>query len=343
MKRFVKHQLGFTLVELLVVIAIIGILVALLLPAVQAAREAARRTQCNNNLKQLILGFHNYHDSYKKYPTGLVVMGTYHYADNCPEGTCGTWTWGSFVLPFCEQKPLYDVLLTQINPPDATMRVPNLLLEAQKPISFFRCPSDTAPPLNDLQRVPVAGGADADCDNASCLPVATSNYVGSNDSWNLNRESFGSGHFNGFIGKGGQSRRPMLFRDQSEISDGTSNVFALGERAWKLKTTRLQAATAIIANGDTGDSTHQGQVYAMAAGRWPLNCTNAANTDGTQQINRCARGFSSPHSGGAQFAMVDGSVHFISQTIDHNFSDQTINSTYERLIAVDDGQSVGTF
>src|SRR5688500_10904954 len=85
----------FTLVELLVVIAIIGVLVALLLPAVQAARESARRTQCSNNLKQLGIAMHNYHDTYQKFPFGWSDRGA---------------GWSTMTLPYIEQKPLFDTL-----------------------------------------------------------------------------------------------------------------------------------------------------------------------------------------------------------------------------------------
>ena len=97
MKRDPK---GFTLVELLVVIAIIGILVALLLPAIQSAREAARRSQCTNNLKNLALGLHNFHGTYKKFPPGL-EWGTWQVP---------VWGWSYHVLPYIEEKPLQDLL-----------------------------------------------------------------------------------------------------------------------------------------------------------------------------------------------------------------------------------------
>ena len=104
---FRKKRSGFTLVELLVVIAIIGILVALLLPAVQAAREAARRMSCGNNLKQIGLALHNYHDTYKTMPPAIVY--TRPPAQNARNGR-PYWGWGALVLPYVEQTPLHDAL-----------------------------------------------------------------------------------------------------------------------------------------------------------------------------------------------------------------------------------------
>ena len=128
---------GLTLVELLVVIAIIGILIALLLPAVQAAREAARRSQCTNNIKQLTLGVHNYHDTYKVFPYSYVGVGGHE------------WGLGCFLLPFIEQVPLHD----ELNP-DAGVSIPSvtakpILGEALPP---YTCPSCPGPEANSFYK-----------------------------------------------------------------------------------------------------------------------------------------------------------------------------------------------
>ena len=99
---------GFTLIELLVVIAIIAVLMALLLPAVQQAREAARRTQCKNNLKQFGLAVHNYHDTHNRFPSA--AFWTDANRDGTPDSDCGHWAWGVMIMPFLEQGNLYQQL-----------------------------------------------------------------------------------------------------------------------------------------------------------------------------------------------------------------------------------------
>lgn len=322
---------GFTLVELLVVIAIIGILIALLLPAVQAAREAARRSQCTNNLKQIMLAFHIYHDIHKRFGPGLVKMGNWFAANNCPEGQCGTWSWGAFILPYLEQTSLYQQLNPTMIPPDAAIQPDTVYNIVRRPLPVFRCPSDTGPDTNTARKIPRIGFyGNADC-TTGCADVFLANYVGSNNSYDLNREYTGTDQFNGFMGYGQTGDRPPRCTPLGAISDGSSNTFAIGERAWRIGVRDLRAAVPIMANGDTGNHSLQGQVYAMACGRWPLNCTFD---------QACDRGFSSMHAGGANFAMVDGSVRFISETIDHNPATSAVDSTYERLIAIADGQAV---
>ena len=336
---------GFTLIELLVVIAIIAILIALLLPAVQQAREAARRTQCKNNLHQIGLALHNYHDIYKMFPPGQT--GADKWGDSCPEGACANWNWAAHILPQIDQAPLFNAI-NITRPLDEAVNTPAVLAQMRNPLEAFRCPSDVGPGTNSQHRVPSNNPAsNADCTNPGCQEVATSNYVGANHSWQLNRGDnlFFPGQtsgpreqFNGTFGRsqrlgsrtapGGRLKQIAI----EDMLDGTSNVACVGERAWQLNNVTLRAAVVFGHNGDTPNHNRQGLVYGMAGGFWKLNDTCAD----------CGRGFSSVHEGGAHFLFADGSAKFISENIDHN-TDQTVNSVYERIIAINDKQPVGEF
>ena len=136
-----RRQLGFTLVELLVVIAIIGILIALLLPAVQAAREASRRSSCSNNLKQLALGLQNYHDVNKTFPVGHEWMGDLDGDATNDSGGTG-FGWAYFILPYIEQQGRFEEFNGKLWIAD-----PVNLPAAQRPLNVFNCPSDVKPPL----------------------------------------------------------------------------------------------------------------------------------------------------------------------------------------------------
>src|SRR5262245_59054953 len=153
-----RHKGGFTLVELLVVIAIIGVLVALLLPAVQAAREAARRSTCSNNLKQLAIGCHNYHDIAGKFPLNYATTpGNAHWNDP-PNTLHRSTSWMVQVLPFIEQKPLYDMFDfnwdVRLDPRNGTVvnnpNNPSNAFAARTVIPTYLCPSDG---LNNFGRL----------------------------------------------------------------------------------------------------------------------------------------------------------------------------------------------
>jgi len=144
MKKAMKR--GFTLIELLVVIAIIAILIALLLPAVQQARESARRTQCKNNLKQVGIALHSYHDTHQTFPPGYVARGS------------GSWGWQTMLLPFFDQAPLYNRLTF-------TAAIANGNADIQTNLTALRCPSDT-------------GANSVTGPNGITGPYARSNYVG---------------------------------------------------------------------------------------------------------------------------------------------------------------------
>ena len=146
MRYFVRPRPAFTLVELLVVIAIIGILVGLLLPAVQAAREAARRMQCSNNLKQLGLAFHNYESATKSFPINYATRGKLGFPNNGPGIANSGRSWLQMVLPYIEQTPLYNNIdfTVGLQPKSSAPTTPvgRNRLAAATVIPTFLCPSD---------------------------------------------------------------------------------------------------------------------------------------------------------------------------------------------------------
>lgn len=155
MRRHYRRRVGFTLVELLVVLAVIGILISLLLPAVQSARAAARRAECQNHLRQLCLALHNYHDAHRILPPGSLALGPSF-------RVFSGWGWGAMLLPHIEQTALYDALDFDRH----TAAEPNRPYIRQ-PLPLWRCPADIAP---SEVSVTVSG--------AGAIPVGAGNYCG---------------------------------------------------------------------------------------------------------------------------------------------------------------------
>jgi len=317
-----RGRRGFTLVELLVVIAIIGILVALLLPAVQAAREAARRMQCGNNLKQLGLANHNYHDTFKSLPMAYSVTIQ-------PNMSFNVQSWGSSILPFIEQQPLYD----QYDPrfpacnQAGAQGLQNMTV-IQTVIQTFLCPS--APPGGTrIYNGAIPSGA------VPGLPTLTWRAAPSDYCIATGvRGAFANLAYAASGGAGGtrhgaiQPHINLLFANYmdfknnnlSNITDGTSNTILLGERTGggpSFYAKRIPVSIPAIAplnGGGWGDalngehwlsgSLYTGITSVPQEGPCGINCTNMRGY-----------GFHSFHNQGCQFAMCDGSVRFMSQSV----------------------------
>lgn len=290
---------GFTLIELLVVIAIIAVLIALLLPAVQQAREAARRSTCKNNLKQLGLALHNYHDTHSVFPPGQ-IRGRQPAAPNNEMGNAASW--GAMILPYIDQAPLYDQLDFSIGIFEGTNKT---LILGLSPIALVLCPSDADRP--GTRNVHAAANP-----NYMDSAPATS-YAGTTGAFRTWSDSANSKYAGGFF-----TIDPGRPSSIATITDGTSNTIAVGERSYKVWTGGLwlgvQHNTQTIAAPGTDTACCQDWFLAIG-GYYPI--TNQFFTG----IHAPAWRFGSQHTGGAQFLMADGSVRFISENIQHTAGD----------------------
>ena len=344
-----KPSRGFTLIELLVVIAIIAILIALLLPAVQQAREAARRTQCKNNMKQIGLAMHNYHDVHNVLPSGYIARVPGVQASN----EMGLYGWGAMILPYIDQGPMYNLLQVGNVPLETALTNTAMLAALQTPLPAFRCPSDIGPSLNnfdDSKYVPDSTGNNyynrhVTSDGTNRIAIATSNYAavaGSSDSTTPPVDptvaTYGACHGTFF------QNSKINFKD---ITDGTSNTLMVGERAWKYGNLTVGAANAL---GFSAATCATGGSWSVKSGQLAVIgiMYDGINWSSTNRQHQ-GRGFSSQHVGGAHFVMCDGSVRFISENVDYrretvaNGWPNYITSTLARLASRDDGQVVGEF
>ena len=271
-----RQQKAFTLVELLVVIAIIGILVSLLLPAVQAAREAARRMSCNNNMKQIALALHNYHDTFKAMPMGWIGLENGSGRIPHSEGNPG-WGWAAHVLPFIEQETVGDIVQDILPITDAAN-----LQARETHLAIYRCPSDAG--SQDFFDLDVGG---------TPVNIPGANYVG----------MFGTLELEDCEGlaPGVQCKGDGPFFHNSstrlrDITDGTSNTLFVGERSSKHGQSTWLGA---IPGGD------ESFARVLAIADHPPNDAGGHLDDP-----------GSYHPGGTNFAYVDGSIHIITETID---------------------------
>lgn len=325
---------GFTLVELLVVIAIIGVLVALLLPAVQTAREAARRTQCKNHLKQLALALHNYHDTNKILPPAIQFWN----GDDARSSDNLRPNWVILTLPFMEQQPLYESFRFNVPISDAVNR------DARGTrVAGMLCPSDG----NNSKKF--KGNSTAEGDNWQ-----RGNYAANGHAQFAYENGFGDDKRRGVMGV----NISLRFAD---ISDGLTNALMLGEvrsgmtdedrrGTWALGTA---GASALFKHGCGGDANGPNAPYnesddiegcdklyttpgSTRLRSQKMDCWSTCNASQQATVR-------SLHPGGTVIAMCDGSIHFISQTIQttgEHGACSTPEAVWDRLISSGDGDVI---
>ncbi|MBA3480411.1 MAG: DUF1559 domain-containing protein [Pirellulales bacterium] len=310
MFRFNQKSNGFTLVELLVVIAIIGVLVALLLPAVQAAREAARRAQCANNLKQIGLGALNYESTMKHIPYNRYSDPGYvddaKWGDPTGSGS-RAWSWLASLLPYIEANNVYD----QGGIPDALYRVSSAV---GVNIPTLLCPTDEMVAFSPYSRARSRY-------MRGILLVGLTNYdgvLGANTCWgewaNPRAPRLDSVPFDCEPWGFGDGALPVLGwlnpLKLSNITDGTSRTFLAGEQVWD-EARGTCPTTQCYGLGFAWAHT----IEATATAAIPPNEAIAGPNSSTSPDFTIDNGFNSHHPGGVTFAYVDGSVQFISDTI----------------------------
>jgi prepilin-type N-terminal cleavage/methylation domain-containing protein/prepilin-type processing-associated H-X9-DG protein len=305
---------GFTLVELLVVISIIGVLVGLLMPAVQAARESSRRSQCQNHLKQIGLALLAHESQQNRFPSGTVHSNV---DDGDPTGVAA-FGWASFLLPQLDHKPAYKLLeLPTSNLHDILQSAARREL-AQLQLPVFRCPSDSGPALNDQR--PFFGVKYAN------LAAATSNYIGNHGTRIVTYDEYRNRKLDTFGVFWPESRSSL----SQLMEDGASNTILAGERR-----SRSRAGVWVGVRNDNSDGdSGLPQVLGISAAK-----INSPGDDGRQ-------GFSSEHASGALFVFADGHVEFIDEQIEFNQAGATskvpaemaLMGLYQRLVRRNDGQ-----
>jgi len=303
------------------VIAIIAILIALLLPAVQQAREAARRSTCKNSLKQIGLALHNYEETHRIYPPGYIARNVAFNSNSTTETGTG-FAWGVMLLPFLDQSPLYNKLNLDLDCTDAS----NIGLGSET-VTIFRCPSDTAQSIFSITV------------GSNTYKLSSANYVG----------IYGYGNMTS--APGNPVNKGILYRNSSvkmrDITDGSSNAVVVGERSHQHK---FVGSTSIVESDSTwfaaipGGERSAGMMMMpmMMEGPASLILGHVGQGQGTAMemhhppntTNHIAN-FSSRHEGGAHFLMGDGAVRFLSENMNYD--------TFRFLGTINDGNVLGEF
>jgi len=300
-----RRRVGFTLIELLVVIAIIAVLIALLLPAVQQAREAARRSQCKNNLKQIGLALHNYHDVTNAFPPGWI--GVESGLPNI-EGSNG-FAWGTFILPYLDQSPLYNKFDFT-----APMNYGTNIDHLRHVLSVYQCPSDSKPDTFITE-------------DADPVTLATANYAGVFGLTSPHDCETPYGQAGSALTASGQCVSDGAFYHNSvvrirDFTDGTSNTLMVGERTtWR----NPHDASEVVYGTWTGAVPESEEAFARVIG----------HAGHLPNEGHHAEDFGSAHVGGAHFVLADGHVRFISENMDEG--------TFNALGTRAKGEIVGEF
>lgn len=307
MSHMNRSRRGFTLVELLVVIAIIGVLIALLLPAVQQAREAARRIQCTNHQKQLGLALHNYHDTFGKLPYNAVPEATTTSKQRGP-------SWLVRMLPFMEQNAAYDQFEFS---GDWTMQdgpSPNAAILGQLRVPGYNCPSS---PLPSVETQATNANGNVELQLTDYVGITGSYYVGGTTgtvSTSPQDSSYGDSVYNGMIVPlNGKSKAISL----AAVTDGTSNTMMVSEQSDYF----YNASGNKVYRRSSG---HAGRTWGNGggAGTWTSNVTTIRYPIATEGGTGNAAHYNvnvalvSAHPGGVLMTLGDASVSFLAETVD---------------------------
>lgn len=332
---------GFVLHEIVLVSLLPVALIAILMPAVLQVREAARRTVCLNNLKQIGLGMANYEITFRCFPPGTIhgladASGrTFSDKELDAPSFQGNWGWGVFLLPFLEEESLYN-RLSPFGDQTISKWIEQNDNSVSRPIRMYRCPTDFGSGDNRERLF-------ANPSETQFTALAHSNYVGSNGSGELRRNSPAA---NGVFFVNSNMKH-------GHVGDGSSNTIQIGERGrmlpargWFDNSLEPHAAVAFGTRGVREASQH-GLADNMGSGRYRLNSRMTSNGPGGPVVH-ARRAFSSAHRGVVQFLMVDGSARSLSERIDADIDPQTdttttveVDSVFERLMSINDGQHVG--